>query len=214
MIRAHQNQDTLGGMNPRAQRLLRGMLVTGTTVALASTAHLVAGGAAPGVAGLAIAMLLGSVLGLWLLDDSRLRPVRTALVVAGGQGVFHAVFSWGTLGAASSGAVSSGVDHGSHSAVAPAELATAVTHDHSGMVLAHVVAGVVSLVLLFSEQRIVDTAVALSVSVVRRLQPVVSVRPALVRAVAPLTRDSAHPQGRSSLPPPLRRGPPLLIAIG
>lgn len=196
-------------MNPRAQRLLRGMLVTGTTVALASTAHLVAGGAAPGVAGLAIAMLLGSVLGLWLLDDSRLRPMRTAVVVAGAQIVFHAVFSWGTLGATSSIG-----DHGSHGAVAPSELATALTHDHSSMVLAHVVAGLVSLVLLLSEQRIVDTAVALSVSVVRRLHPVVSVSTVAVRPVAPLTRDAAHPRGRSSLPPPLRRGPPLFIAIG
>jgi len=208
VIRAPQDRDTLGGMNPRAQRLLRGMLVTGTTVAIASTAHLVAGGSAPGVAGLAIAMLLGSVLGLWLLGDSRLRPVRTALVVAGGQVVFHAVFSWGALSAATSIG-----DHGGHGAVAPAELATGITHDHSSMVLAHVVAGVVSLVLLLSEQRIVDTVVALSVSVVRRLHPVVSVPTVWVRTVAPLTRDSAHPHGRSSMPPPLRRGPPLLIAI-
>ncbi len=195
-------------MNPRAQRLLRGMLVTGTTVAIASTAHLVAGGAAPGVAGIVIAMLLGSVLGLWLLGDSRLRPVPTALVVAGGQGVFHAVFSWGALGASSSG------DHNGHGVVVPAELAASVTHDHSSMVFAHVVAGVVSLALLLSEQRIIDSVAALAVSVVRRLLPLASVPIILVRPVAPLTRDSAHPRGRSSLPPPLRRGPPFLIAIG
>jgi hypothetical protein len=185
------------------------MLVTGTTVAIASSAHLVASGAAPGLAGLAIAMLLGSVLGLLLLGDSRLRPLRTALVVAGGQVVFHAVFSWGTFGAASSSA-----GHGSHGGLAPAELAMGVTHDHSSMVLAHVVAGVVSFALVMSEQRIVDAIVALTVSVARRLHPVVGAATVFVRAVAPLTRDSAHPRGRSSLPPPLRRGPPHLIAIG
>ncbi len=196
-------------MNNRALRLLRGMLVTGSTVALASTAHLVAGGDAPGIFGIAIALLLGSILGLWLLDGPRLRPVRTALVVAGGEVVFHAVFSWGAFGAAATAP-----QHASHGAVGIADLSAAAAHDHASMVVAHVVAGVLSVAMLLVEQRLIEGLGALTGRVLQRLIPLVTTPLSAARTSVALDRDSVRPRGRSSLPPPLRRGPPALISFG
>lgn len=196
-------------MNNRALRLLRGMLVTGSTVALASTAHLVAGGDAPGIFGIAIALLLGSILGLWLLDGPRLRPVRTALVVAGGQVVFHTVFSWGALGAAATAP-----QHASHGAAGIADLSAAAAHDHASMVVAHVVAGVLSVAMLLVEQRLIEGLGALTGRVLQRLVPLVTTPLPASRTSVALDRDSVRPRGRSSLPPPLRRGPPALFSFG
>jgi hypothetical protein len=195
-------------MNPRALRLLRGMLVTGTTVAIAATAHLVAGGTAPGRFGIAIALLVGSILGLWLLDAPRLGPARTTLVVAGGQVVLHTVFGWGAPG------LETGDAHGAHGVAPTSELSAAAAHDHSGMLLAHVVAGVLSVALLLAEQCLVDGIVALAARVLQNLRPLASAPIPAARAALPLTRDAVRPRGRSSLPPPLRRGPPTLLSIG
>lgn len=200
-------RDTLGGMNPRALRLLRGMFVTATTTVIASTAHIAAGGGAPGSVGIVIALLAGSTLGLALLGGPRLHPLRTGLVIALGQVVFHAVFSWGSGGAP----VAAG-SHSSHSAEGFADVSTLVVHDHAGMVLAHVVAGVLSLGLLLGEQRLVENLVALTARVLRRLRPVTSSDIHEARVDTPLDRDAARPHGGAGVPPPRRRGPPALLA--
>ena len=194
-------------MNPRASRLLRAIAVTGSAVALASAAHMLAGGAAPGLIGLVTAMVLGSVLGTALLSSGRLTPLRTAATIAGGQFVFHTVFTWGATASAAPTH-----DHGGAASLASADALHA--HDAEGMVLAHVVAGLLALAVLLVEQRLVDGVVALTARVLRRLRPFVSAPVRAARAAAPLGRDAVRPRGRSSLPPPLRRGPPALISFG
>ncbi|MBX9472914.1 hypothetical protein [Microcella sp.] len=194
-------------MNPRAARLLRATAVTVSAVALASAAHMAAGGAAPGLIGLVTAIVLGSMLGTALLSNGRLTPWRTAATIAGGQLVFHTVFTWG-------GTAIVPVDPHLHAAVTVASADALHAHGAETMLLAHVVAGLLALVVLLVEQRVVDGLVALTARVLRRLRPFVSTPVRAVRAAAPLDRDAVRPRGRSSLPPPLRRGPPALISFG
>lgn len=197
-------------MNPRALRLLRGSVVTATAVAVSSTAHLVAGGAAPGVLGLATAFVLGAVLGTALLRPDRLTPVRTAVTIAGGQVVFHLVFSWGAT-------VSTAVG-GSHTHAAPSALPgvdAGAAHDASSMLLAHVVAGVISLAILLLEQRLLDRVVAAAQRALARL----------VEPTVPVATPSALPRlGRpadAGLPTladhralvPLRGPPARLLSV-
>jgi len=198
-------------MNPRALRLLRGTFVTGTSVVLTSAAHIAAGGGAPGIMGLAIAMLLGSTLGLVLLAGPRLTVVRTAVVVAGGQVVFHAVFGWSDAAAA---AGSGGHIHGAASASGEGLIAApSAAHGGAAMVGAHVIAGVVSLALLLTEQRLLDGIVAATLTVVRRLvEPIVnSVEPQTARVG--VSTGTLQPLGRPSRLPVPRRGPPMVGAF-
>ena len=196
------------GMNPRALRLLWGTLVTATAVAISSVAHLAAGGAAPGALGLATALVLGAVLGTALLTADRLTPVRTAATIAGGQLVFHTVFSWG--GASST---ASGGGHAGHLPGAALPAADALpAHDASGMLLAHVVAGLLALAVLLAEQHLLDRLVATGRRALARLR-----RPNL--APVPIARPPRL--GRPAEPglPTLddhrvlvaRRGPPTVL---
>ena len=194
-------------MNPRAWRLLRATVVTVSAVALASAAHMAAGGAAPGLIGLATAMVLGSVLGTALLSNGRLTPWRTAATIAGGQLVFHTVFTWGAT-------ASVPVAAHAHGAVTVASADALHPHDAEAMVLAHVVAGVLALAVLLVEQRLVDGLVALTARVLRTILCIAAPPTRAARAALPLDRDAVRPRGRSSLPPPLRRGPPALISFG
>lgn len=201
------SRDTLRGMNPRASRLLRAIAVTASAVALASAAHMLAGGAVPGLIGLVTAMVLGSVLGTALLSNGRLTPLRTAATIAGGQLVFHTVFTWGA-----SASAAPTHDHGGAASLSSSDALHA--HDAEAMVLAHVVAGLIALGVLLIEQRLVDGLAALTARVLRRLRPFVNAPVRATRAAAAPGRDAARPRGRSSLPPPLRRGPPALISFG
>jgi hypothetical protein len=200
-------------VNSRALRLLRGMLVTGTSVVLSSTAHIAAGGAAPGLAGLAIAMLLGSTLGLIVLAGPRLSLVRTAIVITAGQVVFHAVFGL------SAPVGSAGHEHGSMPLTgdgllaAASETAAATTSSGAAMVATHVLAGILSLILILTEQKLLDRIVAATLWVVRRvLSPVVTPVDSPCARVGVSTRFS-QPLGRPSRRVVPRRGPPLTAAL-
>lgn len=196
-------------MNPRAVRLARGAAVTATAVALASTAHLLAGGAAPGLAGLAIAFVLGTVLGTAVLSGHRLTVVRTAATIVGGQAIFHAVFTWGA-GAPMPGASPSAHAHALTSAFAPLAQDAVPVHSDSGMLIAHVVAGLLSLAVLLVEQRLLDRLVDRARRAVLRVLAVAS--PALL-PIVPLrlsaSRISTHPATAPAPSPALRRGPPV-----
>lgn len=194
-------------MNPRALRLVRATAVTATAVVLASAAHLAAGGAAPGIAGLTTAFVFGTILGTALLSGRRLTVLRTAATIAGGQAVFHAVFSWGAVS-------TSGADahaHASSAAFDSGALDAVHAHDATSMLLAHVVAGLLSLAVLLVEVHLLDHLVMLARRAVFRLVDVAS--PVLVPS-APLRiaaeRVAQRPRTHPVATPALRRGPPAL----
>jgi len=198
-------------MNPRALRLLRAILVTATAVVISSSAHIAAGGSAPGVIGVVTALVLGTALGTVLLVGSRLTLARTAATIAGGQVVFHAVFGWGSGGAAAavSGASLPGHVHGTAVGVSADALPA---HDASGMLLAHVVAGALSLAVLLVEQHLLDRMVVAAHRAAARLlarhdaAPTVSSVPRLLVGADDAAPLSRVPRGRVR-----RRGPPALI---
>jgi hypothetical protein len=195
-------------MNPRALRLLRGSAVTATAVALSSAAHLAGGGGAPGAIGLLTAFVLGSILGTALLAGDRLTPLRTAATIAGGQLVFHGVFSWG---AAAPGAAS-GSAHAGHLPTALPLTAALPADDASGMLLAHAVAGVLALAVLLLEQRLLDRLVATARRALARLVTAapVPVLPALPPRIGrPADADRPTLADHRALVP--RRGPPALL---
>lgn len=193
-------------MNPRALRLLRGVVVTSTAVVLSSAAHLAAGGAAPGLIGLATALVLGTVLGTALLAGGRLTATRTAATIAGGQVVFHTVFSWGS---AESTVVSAA--H-AHDTVAALPTDALLAHDAGGMVLAHVVAGVLSLAVLLVEQRLLDRVVSAARRAVARLLALgTGVLPGSSFARLIIGDDDSAPSSRTPRGLVRRRGPPALL---
>ena len=198
-------------MNPRALRLLRAIVVTATAVVVSSVAHIAGGGAAPGVIGLVTALVLGTVLGTFLLVGRRLTLARTAATIAAGQIVFHAVFGWGT-GATASAVSGPSLPAHVHGAAGGVSADALPAHDAHGMLLAHVVAGVLSLAVLLIEQHLLDRMVVAARRAAARLLPrddapptVGSVPRLLIGAheTAPLSRV---PSGRVR-----RRGPPGLI---
>lgn len=193
-------------MNPRALRLLRGVVVTSTAVVLSSAAHLAAGGAAPGLIGLATALVLGTVLGTALLAGGRLTPARTAATIAGGQVVFHTVFTWGF---AASPVVPGAHAHGTLAAL-PTDALHA--HDAGGMVLAHVVAGLLSLAVLLVEQRLLDRAVSAARRAVARLLALgAEVLPGSSFARVLIGDDDSALLSRTPRGLVRRRGPPALL---
>lgn len=196
-------------MNPRALRLLRGLVVTATAVALSSVSHLVGGGSAPGPIGLVTALVLGSILGTALLGGDRLTPVRTAATIAGGQVVFHGVFSWGAV-APSLPAPAAHAGHLPDASLLATDALPA--HDASAMLLAHLVAGLLSLAVLLLEQRLLDRLVASARRALQRLSaPAAAPLPLVARPRLGRPAEAVRPtcSGHRALVP--RRGPPVVL---
>ena len=194
-------------MNLRAVRLVRAAVVTATAVALTSTVHIAAGGAAPGLTGLATAFVLGTVLGTALLSGRRMTIIRTAVTIAGGQVVFHAVFTWGT--APTDQAASHA--HGVPISLATDQVDAALAHDATSMLLAHVVAGLLSLAVLLAEVHLLDHLVVVARrAVVRLLDPASPLLLPTTPLRIPAARVAQHRPTAAAASPGLRRGPPAL----
>lgn len=196
-------------MNPRALRVLRGAIVTATAIAISSAAHLAAGGSAPGPLGLATALVLGVVLGTALLSRDRLTPVRTAATIAGGQLVFHAVFSWGSVAAPT---MSGGV-HAGHAAPGPLLMADALpAHDASAMLLAHGVAGLLALAVVLVEQHLLDRLVRTARRALARLRRTAAVPVPLALPFRPgRPAEAGLPTLADHRALVARRGPPPVL---
>lgn len=193
-------------MNPRALRLLRGVIVTATAVAISSVAHVAAGGGSPGLIGLATALVVGSALGTALMRPDRLTPARTAATIAGGQLVFHLVFAWGQTVSTSQAA-----PHVHAHAALPVQTATdaLATHDASAMLLAHVGAGLLSLAVLLLEQRLLDrVVVAAQRALARLVEPTAPLAPLGTLPCLGRPADASLPTLAHHRALILRRGPP------
>ena len=146
---------SLGGMNPRAARTLRGLGAGTVATVVAAASHGLGGGGLPGVAGLALALAFSVIVSIALVGR-RVPALRIAASVSISQLAFHIVFS--TFG----GAGEVIATDGHHGAVHVTTAAQSVAHASPLMWLSHAVAAAVTIgAMLYGERAlaaIVDTA--------------------------------------------------------
>jgi hypothetical protein len=194
----------------RPARVARGALAAGTATFTALLSHLAGGGVIPGWLGIAVPLLLATMV-CTLLTGRRVSIVRLGIGVGVSQVLFHFLFVLGTI-APSGQAV---VAHHAGTPLMPP--ASEPMHEHLAptMWVGHAVAAVVTTLALWSGERLAAVLRMLAGRVVawlRRLvhELITSVR-APRRAVRAVGRPSHAPLSRhaSSLS---RRGPPFPAA--
>ena len=221
-------------------RLLRGGLAATIATAVALTGHVVAGGAVPGWLGVLLPWWL-SVAVCTVLAGARFTPVRMSAAVLGSQVLFHGLFMAGTpgdpatrlvdppgqhlghgthLGHGSDAVNSSllGPDHATHGV---GDLAQHALHgDHVGapMLLGHLLAALLTVVLLQRGESLVLGGLDLARTLVESLLlpfvvPSASLPVTGTEPTAPVDRhrDLRRTQ-QVVLGPAPRRGPPLVLA--
>lgn len=208
----------------RNERVARGVSATVIAVVFAAFSHVLAGGTAPSLIGIAVTVLVVLPLSI-ALAGVRLSLARLATIVVIGQGLFHASFSMigtSSIPGSSSGIIGSqGGLHASHvgahdasSAQIAEALALTPTSSSALMWLSHLGAAVVTLWLLRSGER---SAVALITTVQAALRALRATIPSPVAfsAVVPAPLP-AHPRSEPVqlrlARRALRRGPPTFSA--
>jgi hypothetical protein len=205
-------------MESRAGRALRGWSVAVVATLLAAVSHGIADGAMPSLLGLGASLVLAGAASTILTPRGQ-SLWRLALAVAISQIGFHTVFS--SFGAGSTlvpNTSQHGTAHGSLH-VGSSDVGAALAgdlptgHGHASMTLAHIVAGLLTLILLRTAESAAVALVRVVRLVVRRLVgrvevPIVGERPRPVAATATL------PTLRSllALAPDRYRGPPVVNA--
>lgn len=220
-------------------RLLRGGVAATLATLVALGGHLAGGGAMPSVLGIALPWWL-SVATCTVLAGTRFSLPRMLTAVLASQALFHGLFMAGTPGDPSVRLVDppgSHLGHGAHHSGASAAAADLPHAGHGGsqgaglaaehalhgsggdlwMLLWHVIAAVVTALVLHRGESMVMGSFAL----VTRLFDVLSRRrvpssaPALVLPAPARVLPTAvpvRPRRRAVLSPQLRRGPPLVLA--
>lgn len=198
---------TLGDMNPRAARTLRGLGAATVATVVAAASHGLGGGGLPGAAGLALALAFSAIVSIAMVGR-RLPAVRLAASVGLSQLAFHVVFS--TLGGA--GEVITGSGH--HGTVQVTTAAESVVYASPLMWLSHAAAAVVTITaLLFGERAIASIGETARMLLTAILSPAVPL-------AAPIARDHRPSVERSLVPRAARelvaacglRGPPSSLA--
>ena len=209
-------------------RLVRGAAAATVTTAVALTGHLLGGGSLPALLGIAITWWF-AVTACTVLAGSRFSLPSLAVAVLGSQALFHALFMVST---ASSGEVTmvdlpgSPLYHHAHGAVTTHAAHAGALADHAAhtahltvpMLLGHLLAGLVTTLLLHRGERFLFHALGAARRLVAALgrpaaedeDPLVLALPARPRPVPDLTH--LHRVQRAVLGPQVRRGPPLLLA--
>ncbi|GAA2176158.1 hypothetical protein GCM10009846_28830 [Agrococcus versicolor] len=191
----------------RRRALAHSLLVTGLTTVATGCAHSLAGGVAPSPLLLATAAMVTLLILAPVLGAAATWP-RRIVAVALAQVVQHALYSLPQPSAAP-GSAGGHAHHGAETIPVAAE--GAAMHAHGDMLLAHVVAGALTLVAL----RVGIAAIGAVLGAVRgdrlvrmrmRAVPLGVARPAAVGEARPIERP-ATPVLRSPL---VRRGPPAL----
>lgn len=222
-------------------RLLRGGLAATVATAVALTGHVVAGGVAPAWLGVLVPWWL-SIAVCTVLAGTRFTPVRMSAAVLGSQALFHGLFMAGTPGDPEvhlvdppgrhlgHGSHHTGADAltradlgttpvGVHSAHGLGDLAQHGDHSSAAMLLGHLLAAVLTIVLLQRGESLVLGGIDLAMMLIEALLLPVLVLAASAqpvpgaRAVGPVraTRDLRRSQ-QAVLEPQPRRGPPLALA--
>lgn len=224
-------------------RLVRGGIAATLATVIALGGHLVGGGAVPSWIGIALPWWL-SVAACTVLAGTRFSLPRMTAAVLASQALFHGLFLAGTPGDPSVQLVAppgSHLGHGAHAGhggqltdasasvgahaahAGPSGVGAAAEHALHGshgdlrMLLWHVVAALVTAVLLHRGESIVLGSFALAARLfgaLRRPVAVISapvlVLPAPARILAVVV--PVRPVRRAVAAPQLRRGPPLVLA--
>lgn len=224
-------------------RVLRGVVAASAATAIALLGHVLAGGPAPGLAGLLVPWWLSVTLCTALAGRTVSLP-RTAAAVLGSQLAFHLLF---VLGSAGTGTVSLHMHHHGHgtppsAAVDPvadgavsdmtgAAGASTVHGSHAAlhgahldapMLLGHLAAAVLTIALLHRGERLLERAGAVGLTALDALTRCIVL---VGWAVMPPRRSSARARrlralvvpprlrGRPAAAPDCGRSPPLILAV-
>ena len=180
----------------RGARATRGAAVAAFATFVASLAHTLGGGAAPGPVAVLVALALSAPLAM-LLAGARARLARTAISALVAQAALHVCYALGGAPAIGAGAGAAG-PHAGHGTVVHLDAVLAgpvVDHGHALMPIAHVLAAATTVVALALGDDVFDalhrsvlmfvrrlTTMAAPIVVVPfRIEPVVD-RPRLVSA--------------------------------
>jgi hypothetical protein len=197
----------------RWSRVARGSAADTVSVFVAAFSHSVAGGSLPGVTGIALCLAL-SVLVCVALTGRCLPLARLAVSVAISQAMYHWLF-----GALGSGAVfASGGRMPGHVHDVALAIPAAAPHAHTAgdMLLAHIVAAIVTILLLAFGERTLTATANYARTLVIALLPALPDAPAVptparllptrLRVADPLPRRVDHSGLR-------HRGPPAASAV-
>ncbi|MFS0714122.1 hypothetical protein ABC195_09565 [Microbacterium sp. 2P01SA-2] len=213
-------------ISSRQQRALRAVVAATLATFVALLSHVTAGGEPPSLLGAALPWALSSMVSL-LVVGRRLSLARLGAAVAAAQVLFHVMFALGVVplaGSAGPAGASAGPAgpislHAGHMSL-PASLsepgALAAVAPDVAMIVAHVVAAVLTTVLLHSGERLVGALAGLARRIALRLRSVArdAVLPAPTSPLpVPVVSNVRAPRLRALIAAPARRGPPVLLAL-
>lgn len=163
-------------ISTRWARFVRGWLVAGISVTVASFSHVAGGGMTPGIVGVVLALAFAGLVSIALAGKT-LSRIRLAVSVALSQFAFHLLF---VLGAGSSGASAFSTPANHHgmvmlNPVMIGDMGSSPMHAGLSMWFAHAVAAIVTVVILYWGESAFWTVVNLAHSVwaTVRISPVV-----------------------------------------
>ena len=140
-------------MSTRWARFARGWVTASFSVLVAALSHVAAGGTAPGLFGVVVALTFGGMVSV-LLAGRTLSLVRLAVSVAVSQAIFHLLFTATGAGTVTSPALLQGTVGHNHGAALTTLTVDATTtaahtsHTDGAMWLAHALAAVLTLLAL------------------------------------------------------------------
>ncbi|UNK70030.1 hypothetical protein [Microbacterium sp. H1-D42] len=197
----------------RLPLLLRGGVAAVIATFTALLSHVAAGGDLPGPLGIAVPLLLSTMISV-LLAGRRLSLVRLAASVSASQVLFHTLFVLGSIAPVHSAA---GHQHGAPLVLAP--IAEGMVMPDAGMWLGHVFAAVATTALLHRGESVLRQLLSLartvlgwviSVVVRRRTLPIGERSRSRLR---PIDADADAPIALRVVRRMPRRGPPLLSTL-
>ena len=190
-------------MNSRWARVVRGTIAAGVATFVAAFSHALGGDAAPSWVGVGASFVL-SVAICTVLSGRALSWWRLAASVAVSQVLFHVLFS----GAPAAPAASVAHDHGGTAITA---LSMPAMDGHADrMILAHVIAGIITLLALrFGERAFWSVTDSARLVVARVLLVVAPVAAAPARVILPALRTALAPRPIHVPSRHRHRGPPL-----
>lgn len=155
-------------------RAVRGAAIAAFATFVASVAHTVGGGSAPGPVAVLLALAFSAPLAM-LLAGARARLIRTSVSALIAQAALHLCYALGgapAVGATGTAGAGSHAAHGAHGTIAnldTALTAPAVDHGHALMPIAHVLAAVVTVAALAVGDDVFDVIRRSVLMFVRRL---------------------------------------------
>lgn len=196
----------------RRRRVAAAGIVAVVSVAIAASAHAIAGGGTPSIVAVTVALVLGGAIGMGVVGP-RLTRARAALGVALDQAVFHTLFAFfGTSATAATNTGPAGA-HAAHSMPALDFVQSATAAPTLSMIITHLGAAIVAYGMLRHGLTALDAiATALVTALARALDPVARLAPpASVPLLTPIP-DERPALAAELVRLPGRRGPPAFAA--